>query len=182
MTLKVVQRSEAPNDAWQSLESRYRAKGTRQILCLSHEVNGKTMQPGEDPFNFMMEIDRIAADLHRPGDRSVRKLRKSVIIVIGLSADYHIGCRMLENNPAALEKVVIERVVRNQYTRLLRQQQESKTLPASKGTTTADRREKNKRPRNRFEGNCFNCGRKGHRAEECRSARKTEKAGRCRRR
>ena len=45
------------------------------------------MEPGVDPFNFMMEIDRllIAADLHRLGDKSVTELRKCVIIVSGLS-------------------------------------------------------------------------------------------------
>ena len=34
-----------------------------------------------------------------------------------------------------------------------------------------DRGEKNKKSRNRFEGNCYNYGRKGHRAEEYRSGR-----------
>ena len=41
-----------------------------------------------------------------------------------------------------------------------------------------DRGEKKRRPRNRFAGNCFNCGRKGHRAEDCRNAKKKiEKSG-----
>ena len=31
------------------------------------------MEPGSDPFEFMMEIDRLAADFHRSGDKSVRK-------------------------------------------------------------------------------------------------------------
>ena len=48
------------------------------------------MQPGEDPFQFMMEIDRLAANLHRLGDRLITGLRKCVIIVAGLSADYEI--------------------------------------------------------------------------------------------
>ena len=48
------------------------------------------MQPGEDPFKFMMETDRLAADLHRLGDRSVTELRKCVVIVAGLSTDYEI--------------------------------------------------------------------------------------------
>ena len=34
MTLEIVQRSEAPNDAWLNLESYHRAKGTREILRL----------------------------------------------------------------------------------------------------------------------------------------------------
>ena len=72
MSLEIVQqRSNAPNDAWRNLESHYRAKGIREILRLSHEINGKTMEPGGDPFKFMMEIDRLAADLHRLGDKSV---------------------------------------------------------------------------------------------------------------
>ena len=33
------------------------------------------------------------------------------------------------------------------------------------------------RLRNRFEGNCFNCGRQGHHAEECKSAEKIENSG-----
>ena len=48
------------------------------------------MEPGEDPFKFMMEIERLAVDLHRLGNRYVTKLRKCVIIVAGLSADYDI--------------------------------------------------------------------------------------------
>ena len=74
---------------------------------------------------------------------------------------------MLENNPTGLERAEIERIVGDQYNRLLRQQQ--KALPVSKGTTSDDRGEKKRRLRNRFEGNCFNYGKKGHRAEGCRA-------------
>ena len=126
----------------------------------------------------MMEIDRLAADLHRLGDRSITKLRKCVIIVAGLSADYEINAPILENNPAGLERAEIERVAGNWYNRILKQQHDSNSLSASGSTTTADRGAKNRRPRNRFEGNCFNYGRKGHSAEDCRSAKKkTEKLG-----
>ena len=51
MKLEIVQGSKASNDAWRNLKLHYKAKGTREILRLSHEVNGKTMQPGENPFN-----------------------------------------------------------------------------------------------------------------------------------
>ena len=173
MSLEIVQRSDAPNDAWRNLEFHYRAKGTREILRLSHEINGKTMEPGSDPFKFMMEVDRLGADLHRLGDKSVTELRKCVIIVSGLSADFEMECRILENNPAGLNRVEIERVVRNQYNRLLRQQQDSKALSASKGTVTANRgKGKNRKLHHKFDGNCFNCGKKGHRAGDCRSAKK----------
>ena len=41
-----------------------------------------------------MEVDKLAAGLHRLGDKSVTDLRKCVIIVAGLSADYEmsVGC------------------------------------------------------------------------------------------
>ena len=121
MALEVVQRSNAPNDAWINLEFHYRAKGTGEILRLSHEINGKTMEPvGGDPYKLMMEVDRLAADLHRLGDKSITKLRKCVIIVSGLSADFEMECRILENNPAGLNRAAIERVVGNQYNILLR--------------------------------------------------------------
>ena len=113
MTFEIVQRSSAPNDAWRNLEAHYRAKGTREILCLSHEINGKTMEPGGNSFKFIMEIDRLAADLHRLGDKSVRELTKCVIIVSGMSADFVTECRMLENNPPGLNRAEIERVVGN---------------------------------------------------------------------
>ena len=71
MALEIVPRSNAQNDAWKNLDSHYRENGTREILRLSHEINGKTMEPGGDPLKFMMEIDRLAADLHRLGDKSV---------------------------------------------------------------------------------------------------------------
>ena len=178
MALKIVQRSNAPNDAWRNLESHYRAKETREILRLSHETNGKTMEPGGDPFKFIMEIDRLAADLHRLGEKSVTELRKRVIIVSGLSADFEMECRMLENNTSGLNRAEIERVVENQYNRLLRHQQDSKALSASKGTVTANcGKGKNRRPHHKFDGNCFNCGNKGHRAGDCRSAKKSGKPG-----
>ena len=81
------------------------------------------MQLEEDPFQFMMEADRLAADLHKLGDRSVTELRKCVIIVEGLSADYEIEVRMLKNNHTGLERAEIELIVENQYNSLLRQQQ-----------------------------------------------------------
>ena len=42
MALEIVQRSNAPNDPWRNIELHYRAKGIREILRLSHEINGKT--------------------------------------------------------------------------------------------------------------------------------------------
>ena len=174
-----MQRSNAPNDAWRNLEFHYRAKGTREILRLSHEINGKTMEPGGEPFTFRMEVDRLAAGLHRLGDESVTELRKCVIIVSGLSADFEMERRILENNPAGLNRAEIERVVGNQYNRLLRQQQDSKALSASKGAVTANcGKGKNRRLHHKFDGNCFNCGKKGHRAGDCRGAKKkSEKYG-----
>ena len=160
MALEIVQRSNVPNDAWRNLESYYRAKGTinREIFLLSHEINVETMEPDGDPFKFMMENDRLAADLHRLGDKSVTELRKCVIIVSGMSADFEMECRILENNSTGLDRAEIERVVGNQYNRLLRQQQDSKALSVSKGTATANRgKGKNRRPLHKFEGDCFNC-------------------------
>ena len=85
---------------------------------------------------------------------------------------------MLENNPTGLKRAKSERVVGYQYNRLFRQQENSKALSAPKGTTTAGRGEKKWRPCNRFERNFFNCGRRGHCAEDCRSAKKKiEKLG-----
>ena len=137
MTLEIVQRSKVPNDAWRNLESHYSAKGTREILRLSHDVNGKTMQPGEDTFQFMIQIDRLAADFHRLDGRSVTGLRRCVVIVAGLSADYDIDVRMVDNNPADLERAEIERLVRNQYNRLPKQHRDSKALSASGSTIVA---------------------------------------------
>ena len=57
MALEIVQRSEASNEAWRNVESHNKSKETREILRLSHEINGKTMQPREDPFQFMIEVD-----------------------------------------------------------------------------------------------------------------------------
>ena len=42
MTLGIVQRSEVPYDAWRNLESYYKAKGTKEILRLSHKVDEKS--------------------------------------------------------------------------------------------------------------------------------------------
>ena len=54
------------------------------------------MEPGDDLFKFMMEVDRLATELHRLGDKSVTELRKCVIIVSGLSADFEMECHTKE--------------------------------------------------------------------------------------
>ena len=81
---------------------------------------------------------------------------------------------MLENNPADLGRVEIKRVIGNQYSRLFRPDSRIQMLYRHRKAPppTADRGEKKRRPRNRLEGNCFNCGRKGHRAGDRRSAKK----------
>ena len=84
---------------------------------------------------------------------------------------------MLDDNPTGLERAEIERVAGNQYNKLLGQQQDSKSLSPTKGITTADRGEENRKPRSQFEGKCFNCGRRGHRAEKCRSGKKKIEKG-----
>ena len=112
------------------------------------------------------------------GDKSVTELIKCVIIMSGMSADFEMECHMLENNPTGLNRADIERVVGNLYNRLLRQQQDSNALSASKGTVTANRgKGKNRRLHHKFDGNCFSCGKKGYRAGDCRSATKSEKSG-----
>ena len=176
MALEIVQRSNAPNDAWRNLESHYREKGTRGVLRLSHEINEKTTEPGGHPFKFMMEVGRLAADLHRLGDKSVTELRKCVIIASGMSADFEMECRMLENNPAGLNSSGIAHVVGNKYNRLLRQQQGSKALSASKGAVTANRgKGKNSRPHHKFDGNCFTIAERKVTALETAGARKKVK-------
>ena len=80
------------------------------------------MEPGGGPFEFVLEIDRLAADLHRLGDSSVTKPKKCLVIVAGLSTDYEMECRTLKNNLTGLDRTEIERVVGNQYNKLLRQQ------------------------------------------------------------
>ena len=80
------------------------------------------MELGKGSFKFMMElVDWLAADPRKLGDRSKPQLRKCVIILAGPSADYKIECRILKNNPTGLKRAQIERVVGNQYNRLLRQ-------------------------------------------------------------
>ena len=126
---------------------------------------------------FNLTDYHVAADLHRLGNRFVTELRGCVIIVAELSADYKKECRMLENSPTDLERAEIKDIVGNQYYRLLRRQQDSKALPASKGTITADRGQENsRRLQNQLESNCFNWSKKDRRAGEYRSAKKTEKS------
>ena len=51
-------------------------------------------------------------------------------------------------------------------------------MSASKGAVTANRgKGKNRRPHHKFDGNFFNCGKKGHRAGDCKSAKNSEKSG-----
>ena len=85
---------------------------------------------------------------------------------------------MLENNPAGLYRAKIERVVGNQYNRILRQQQDSKTLSTSKGTVTANRgKGKNRGPHHKLDGNWFDYGNKRLRSGDCRSAKTSQKYG-----
>ena len=68
----------------------------------------------------MIETNWLAIGLLRLGDRSVKKLRKCVIIVAGSSAVYEIEVLILENNPRGLERAANERVEGNKNNKRLR--------------------------------------------------------------
>ena len=50
-------------------------KGNERYFAYRTRLTRKTMQVGEDPFKFMIEVDRFVADLHRLGDISTTKLK-----------------------------------------------------------------------------------------------------------
>ena len=66
----------APNDAWKNFESHHRAKGTREILHLSHEVNQNVMKPS-DLFEFEGSYYRCGKKGHRAVDFRPVKCEKS---------------------------------------------------------------------------------------------------------
>ena len=51
-----------------------RGMALEMVQRSEHEVNAKMMELVEDPFEFVVEIDRLAADYRRLGDRSVTNL------------------------------------------------------------------------------------------------------------
>ena len=61
------------------------------------------MEARGDPFEFILEVDGLTADLHYLGDKPETELRKSTIVVVGLSAGYEIEWCMLEIILAVLE-------------------------------------------------------------------------------
>ena len=126
----------------------------------------------------MIEIDRLAKELQRVGNKTISEMKQYVVIVVERSADYEMVCHILKNNAAGLSRAEIERGLWNQYNRLFWQQQDSKALPAPKGTTTADRSKgKNRRPRKKMKSSRFNCGKNRHHAGECRCEKKSETSG-----
>ena len=55
MALEIIPRSEAPNDAWQKLESHYRTKRTRKILRLSTKKLPVEMVPNQIMGEMVLE-------------------------------------------------------------------------------------------------------------------------------
>ena len=55
----------------------------------------------------MIEIDRVVVELYRLDDRFFTELRKCVIIVAVLSADYKMESRVPENDPTGLDRAEI---------------------------------------------------------------------------
>ena len=75
----------------------------------------------------MTEIDWLAADLHRLGDKPITALLGTLILSFA-----H------KKNSTSLETFQLERVVDTQYSRLLRPQQDSNALSTSKGISKVD--------------------------------------------
>ena len=54
------------------------------------------MEPGGGGIQTYDGNQQVSSRLHRLGDESVTGLKKCIITVAGLSADYEMECRMLE--------------------------------------------------------------------------------------
>lgn len=119
-----------------------------------------------------MEIDRLAADSYRLGDKSLTGLRKCVIIVTGTSAGHVMEYRMLYNNPADLIGEIEDIIVGKQYNRLPKA---ATGLEGYVGIEGHHSKGKKRRPRIKFNGNRVDCGKNGHYALKIPRSRKRVK-------
>ena len=160
-----------------------RREQERYFACRTR-LTGKHCNQGRILFKFMVEIDWLAADLHRLGDRSVTGLRKRVINLAGLSADYEIEVQMLESNPAGLDRAEIERAIGRRGDRATDSRTTASTagegVPTLRIAEALIRRSKNQEmspPAKRAEvgGKCYVCGSEEHFAHKhcnlCRNLR-----------
>ena len=103
------------------------------------------------------------------------QMRKCVTVVEGLSADYEIGCRMLENNPTGFERAEIERVVEISRIDFLDSNRTQRSYCRRKAPPRRIAEKRTGEPETNSMVTVLIA--EGHRAEECRSAKKIKKTG-----
>lgn len=137
--------------AWQALEDKFEYKGTARMAALHGEMMQCVMGDHEDPDKFFMRIEHIQRQLASLGD-SVSDSMMMGICMAKLPSRY-VPVRTVMDAVEGINYAGFKQRVRAFYQReIIRQpEQENVALIA------------------KFKGNCYGCGKYGHRQAQCRS-------------
>ena len=184
--VEIVQSTDSPRAAWRELlYVAVSSLWSREKSRLMREFNLLKMGLGEDHKKFTIRMDRVARELQRVG-KSVNEDDNNLAIPNAFTQEYVVGRRMLEGENDEPTRADIDKIILNQYKRLRAEKCEAgaKALPvaATPGhhkPQPAPSKSKWRKQRSKFDGECFKCGRRGHRGQEYRRGKQKKKYEGC---
>ena len=147
--------------ALEILRQHYQGKGKPRLIALYTELTSLMKKQNESVVDYMLRAEKSATAL-RDAEEVISDALLIAMVLKGLPTEYN-----------TFATVIVQREKQKTFAEFksaLRSHEESaKTLDAK----TADANENVMFAKQKFDGNCFKCGRKGHKSSECLS--RTEK-------
>lgn len=160
--------------AWDRLESKYAPKTVPSLLKLKKKfANSKLETKDQNPDEWISELESIRNEIDKINLSTQMSDQDFMIHVLNnLPAEYDVVLDGMENrllladsNPSKLTIEDIRAKVNNRFERI--EEREEEGLEVDVGYFAKNYRNKGAKGEQKFTGNCFHCGGKGHRLLKC---------------
>jgi len=148
-------------EAWKSLKNRFYSKTTTSKISLKREFQNMKMDKNENPETYVTKMEGLRIRMSY-ADIKISDEDFHLQIIGNLPKEYDIEVHefetMMDDGNKSLDVEFIKKKLKTKYDKMnLNEEKEEEKEETNKSLITG-----------RFKGRCFNCGKYGHKASDCR--------------
>jgi len=184
MILTHISDLQTSHEMWELLARMFSDKSEANLTILLSKYHHYNPKKGSNALRVYEDLHKLWVNLRNAGDTTVTETALTAKIIICLSKEYDSEKAIWANSIPPAERTMSRLFtmlqIADHHKRAANDMEKGQTSvkAASQGgskLSNSGRNQKTKRPeagKQKFSGECYNCGKKGHRAIDCRSPKK----------